>query len=52
MAILNSWNAIANLADMADKVALTIRADAEKGFGKAKLQNGVFEPLREANLID
>jgi hypothetical protein len=50
--LFTAWNAIANLADMAGKVALTIRADAENGFDKAKLQNGVLEPLREANLID
>jgi hypothetical protein len=50
--LFTAWNAIANLADMAGKVALTIRAEAEKGFDKAKLQNGVLEPLREADLID
>jgi hypothetical protein len=50
--LFTAWNAIANLADMAGKVAVTIRADAEKGFDKAKLQNGVLEPLREADLIE
>ena len=36
----------------AGKVKVTIRAESEKGFDKAKLQNGVLEPLREADLIE
>jgi hypothetical protein len=47
-----AWNAIANLADMAGKVAVNIRAESDKGFDKSKLQNGVIEPLKEANLIE
>jgi hypothetical protein len=50
--LFTAWNAIANLADLAGKVKVTIRADSEKGFDKAKLQNGVLEPLREADLIE
>ena len=50
--LFTAWNAMANLADLAGKVTLTVRADSEKGFDKAKLQNGVLEPLREADLID
>ena len=50
--LFTAWNAIANLADMAGQVEVTIRAEAEKGFDKAKLQNGVLEPLREADLIE
>ncbi len=46
-----AWNAIANLADMAGKVEVSIRAESETGFDNSKLQNGVFEPLREADLI-
>ena len=49
--LFTAWNAIANLADMAGKVSVTLRAESEKGFDKGKLQNGVIEPLREANLI-
>jgi hypothetical protein len=33
-------------------VAVTIRAESETGFDKAKLQNSVLEPLREADLIE
>ena len=43
---------MANLADLAGKVTVTVHAEAEKGFDKAKLQNGVLEPLREADLIE
>jgi hypothetical protein len=46
-----AWNAIANLADMAGKVEVSIRAESETGFDKGKLQNGVLESLREADLI-
>jgi hypothetical protein len=50
--LFTAWNAIANLADLAGNVNVTIRAMSENGFDKAKLQNGVMEPLREADLIE
>jgi hypothetical protein len=50
--LYSAWNAIANLADMAGKVQVSIRAECEAGFEKSKLQNGVLEPLREADLIE
>jgi len=50
--LFNAWNAIANLADMAGKVSVSVRAESEKGFDRSKLQNGVIEPLREADLIE
>jgi hypothetical protein len=50
--LFTAWNAMANLADLAGKVKVTIRAESEKGFDKSKLQNGVLEPLREADLIE
>jgi hypothetical protein len=50
--LYNAWNAIANLADMAGKVEVSVRAESDKGFDKSKLQNGVLEPLREADLIE
>lgn len=50
--LYTAWQAIANLADMAGKVAVSLRAESDKGFDKGKLQNGVLEPLREANLIE
>jgi hypothetical protein len=50
--LYNAWSAVANLAEMAGKVEVSIRAESEKGFDKSKLQNGVLEPLREIELID
>jgi hypothetical protein len=50
--LYTAWNAIANLADLAGKVEVSIRAESEKGFDKSKLENGVLEPLREIELID
>jgi uncharacterized protein DUF499 len=46
-----AWNALANLADLAGKVSVTVRAESAEGFDKNKLQNGVLEPLRESDLI-
>ena len=40
-----------SLAEMAGKVTVTVKAESESGFDKSKLNNGVLEPLREANLI-
>jgi len=51
-ALFTAWNAAANLADMAGKVNVTLRAESAVGFDKSKLQNGVMEPLREADLIE
>jgi hypothetical protein len=50
--LFTAWNAIANLADMAGKVNVTVKAESETGFDRSKLQNGVMEPLREADLIE
>ncbi len=50
--LFTAWNAIANLADLAGKVKVTVRAECEKGFDRGKLQNGVLEPLREADLVE
>jgi len=50
--LFTAWNAIANLADMAGKVSVTIHAESAAGFDKGKLNNGVMEPLREADLIE
>jgi hypothetical protein len=50
--LFSAWNAIANLADLAGKVSVTVRADSAEGFDTGKLQNGVLEPLRESDLIE
>jgi len=49
--LYTAWNAIANLADMSGKITVSVRAEAAEGFDKSKLQNGVLEPLKEADLI-
>ncbi|WP_161952779.1 hypothetical protein [Moorella stamsii (nom. illeg.)] len=49
--LFTAWNALANLADLAGKVSVIIRAEREDGFDRIKLQNGVIEPLKEADLI-
>ena len=36
---------------LAGKVTVTVKAEKADGLDKAKLQNGVMEPLREADLI-
>jgi hypothetical protein len=50
--LYSAWSAIANLADMAGKIKVTLSATSEQGFDKGRLQNGVIEPLREADLIE
>jgi len=50
--LFTAWKAVANLADMAGKVTVSIHAELEKGFDEVKLRNGVYEPLREADLIE
>ena len=49
-ALYGAWNALANLADLAGEVSVSIRT--EGALDKAKLENGVLEPLRELGLID
>ncbi len=50
--LFTAWNALANLADLAGKISITVRAESSKGLDRTRLQNGVLEPLREADLID
>jgi len=50
--LFGAWQAVANLADMAGKVFVTIDAESEEGFDKNKLRNAVIEPLQEADLIE
>lgn len=50
--LYTAWNALANLADQAGTVKISVVATRENGFDESKLQNGVLEPLREIKLID
>ena len=49
-ALYRAWPALANLADLAGKISISVRA--EGALDKARLENGVLEPLRELRLID
>ena len=50
--VYDAWNALANLADVAGTISIHATAKAPEGYDEAKLENGVFEPLRELGLID
>jgi hypothetical protein len=47
-----AWQALANLADLCGNVTVSVKGEPPQDFDKSKLENGVYEPLREANLID
>jgi hypothetical protein len=49
--LFTAWNALANLADLAGKINVTVRASSDAGFDQNKLENGVLEPLKEMGLI-
>jgi hypothetical protein len=46
-----AWQALANLADLCGKLTVSVKGEAPQNIDKSKLENGVYEPLREANLI-
>ncbi len=48
--LYGAWNALANLAALADRISINV--EAKGALDKAKLENGVLEPLRELGLID
>jgi len=50
--LYHAWSALANLADLAGAVSINAIAKAPDGYDKTKLENGVFEPLRELGLIE
>jgi len=47
-----AWPALANLADMAGKITVAVRAESASGLDKHALEHAVLEPLRELGLID
>ena len=47
-----AWQALANLAELCGNVNVSVVAKPPQAVDKSKLENGVYEPLREANLID
>ena len=46
-----AWPALANLADLTGEVSVTVTASSETPLDKGKLENGVYEPLRELGLL-
>ncbi len=50
--LYEAWNAVANLADVAGTISISATATTPEGYDKAKLENGVLEPLRELGLLD
>ena len=51
-ALFAAWNALANLADMAGNVTVSVSVEEGVDLDRHKLENGVLEPLRELGLID
>ena len=51
-ALYSAWNALANLADLAGKVTVSVSVNETAEMDKQKLENGVLEPLRELGLLD
>ena len=45
-------NALANRADLADRVIVSATATSEDTFDRGVLENGIVEPLGELGLID
>jgi hypothetical protein len=45
-----SFNAIANLAEKAGRIKVTVEAEKPDGFDPGWLRNAVFEPLEEADV--
>lgn len=50
--LFDAWSALANLADIAGEVEISVTARVSTDDGRKKLENGVIEPLRELDLID
>ena len=46
-----AWQALANLADLCGSISVSVNGDLKDKVDKTKLENGVYEPLREADLI-
>jgi CRP-like cAMP-binding protein len=49
--LYSAWSALANLADLCGHIALSVKGELPQGLDKSELENGVYEPLREADLI-
>jgi hypothetical protein len=50
--LYSAWQALANLADLCGHIAVSVKGEAPRGLDMSKLENGVYQPLREADLIE
>ena len=51
-ALFQAWSALANLAELAGEVTVSVSVDEAVELDQQSLENGVLEPLRELRLID
>jgi hypothetical protein len=49
--LYSAWQALANLADLCGHIAVSVKGKVPPGLDKSELENGVYKPLREADLI-
>jgi CRP-like cAMP-binding protein len=49
--LYSAWQALAKLADLCGHIAVSVKGEAPQGLDKRELENGVYEPLREADLM-
>jgi CRP-like cAMP-binding protein len=49
--LYSAWQALANLADLCGHITVSVKGEALQGLDKGELENRVYEPLREADLI-
>src|SRR5262249_13748837 len=50
--LYEAGQALPNLADICGKLTVSVKGEPPQNLDKNKLENGVYEPLREANLIE
>lgn len=50
--VFGAWPALANLADLAGGVSVSVKATLSSEVDRVKFENGVLEPLRELGLMD
>lgn len=50
--LFTAWSVLANLADLAGQVSVTVKASGAQAFDQGKRDNGVLKPLRELGLIE
>jgi CRP-like cAMP-binding protein len=49
--LYSAWQALANLADLCGHITVSVKGEAPQELDKSEVENGVYMPLREADLI-